>query len=272
MQRRKVKCVVNKTKALLVPGKAAARDSPSMPASAEAEDKFDGGVDPPRACFEKLEARAKRPGAQGRLRVSDVPNDTAALEAKVDAFVADLVAGGRLRPSRQTSVRPARTQVRPTARRRRFLGCHVQGARQETSSVRPRVPPESQRQVRRRTGSCERVLREARGQGDKARRQASPDLSALSNDTAAVEAKIDAFVADIVATLSSCRTAAHAVGDAGGARDRPRLRQRCRSPALRSFEPGFACGAQLRVHELQLRMPVPGPLHGGCNQSEVDPR
>jgi hypothetical protein len=50
----------------------------------KAKDKFDGGANPAKGCFAKLEA--KFPGA-GCLTTGD----TAALEAKVDAFVDDVV-------------------------------------------------------------------------------------------------------------------------------------------------------------------------------------
>jgi hypothetical protein len=52
----------------------------------KAKDKFDGGLNPAKGCFAKLEAKFP-PGPGGCLTI----NDTAALEAKVDAFVDDVV-------------------------------------------------------------------------------------------------------------------------------------------------------------------------------------
>src|SRR4030095_16351180 len=51
------------------------------------EDKFDGAADPTKGCFEKLEAK------QDVLKpetICPTLDDTAAMEAKVDAFVADV--------------------------------------------------------------------------------------------------------------------------------------------------------------------------------------
>jgi hypothetical protein len=50
---------------------------------AKCEDKFDGGADPLKGCFEKLENKFPNDCLTN--------NDTAALEAKVDAFVLDVV-------------------------------------------------------------------------------------------------------------------------------------------------------------------------------------
>ncbi len=81
----KKKCVSKKTKALLkCHAKAEKKGLVVDPVCIQkAHDKFDGGADPTKGCFEKLENK--------------VPNDcvtfddTAAAEAKVDAFVFDVV-------------------------------------------------------------------------------------------------------------------------------------------------------------------------------------
>jgi len=81
----KKKCVANKVKARLgCYGKNATKPDPVAFAACmqKAKDKFDGGIDPTKGCFAKLEAK--------------VPNDclttgdSAALEAKVDAFALDV--------------------------------------------------------------------------------------------------------------------------------------------------------------------------------------
>src|SRR5690349_17091556 len=75
----KVKCVVNKTKALLgCHGKAASKGLTVDPAClAKAKAKFDGGVDPAKGCFEKLEAKGEKAGAKPDA-VCPTSNDTAA--------------------------------------------------------------------------------------------------------------------------------------------------------------------------------------------------
>jgi len=81
----KKKCVANKVKAILgCKGKNATKPDPVALAACiqKAQDKYSGGVDPTKGCFAKLEAK--------------VPNDclttgdSAALEAKVDAFADDV--------------------------------------------------------------------------------------------------------------------------------------------------------------------------------------
>ena len=78
----KKKCVATKVKAILgCYGKAASAGLPVDPACIQkAQDKFDGGADPTKGCFAKLEAKPPC------LTTSDI----AALEAKVDAFSLDV--------------------------------------------------------------------------------------------------------------------------------------------------------------------------------------
>jgi hypothetical protein len=79
----KKKCVANKVKAILgCYGKNATKpDAVAFAACiAKGQAKFDGGVDPTKGCFAKLEAK---PGCI-------TTGDTAALEAKVDAFATDV--------------------------------------------------------------------------------------------------------------------------------------------------------------------------------------
>ena len=80
----KKKCVATKVKGLLgCYGKAAKKGEAVDPACvAKAQDKFDGGADPAKGCFEKLEAKYD-PSSATPCRTFD---DTAAVEATVDAF------------------------------------------------------------------------------------------------------------------------------------------------------------------------------------------
>jgi hypothetical protein len=76
-------CVAKKAQALLkCHAKAEKKGEAVDPLCVQkAKDKFDGGADPTKGCFEKLEAKG------GCFTY----NDTAALEAKIDAFVQDVV-------------------------------------------------------------------------------------------------------------------------------------------------------------------------------------
>jgi len=86
----KKNCVRNKVKALLkCHAKAEKKGLPLDPSCVQkAEDKFDGGFDPQKGCFEKLE---QKEDLAKPATVCPTHDDTAALEAKVDAFVLDAV-------------------------------------------------------------------------------------------------------------------------------------------------------------------------------------
>jgi hypothetical protein len=79
----KKKCVLKKAAALLKCHEKAVKDGLPLDAACtqKAKDKFDGGTAPSKGCFEKLEAKG------GCLTL----DDTAALEAKVDSFVQDVL-------------------------------------------------------------------------------------------------------------------------------------------------------------------------------------
>src|SRR5262245_60539046 len=80
----KVNCVIKKAKAILgCYKKAAATNFVDPTCITKAQDKFDGGAEPTKGCFEKLENKSPN----DCLTV----NDTAALEADIDAFAADIV-------------------------------------------------------------------------------------------------------------------------------------------------------------------------------------
>ena len=79
----KKKCVANKVKAILgCYGKDATKPDPVALAACiqKAQSKFDGGADPTKGCFAKLELKPP----------CLTTGDTAALEAKVDAFALDV--------------------------------------------------------------------------------------------------------------------------------------------------------------------------------------
>ncbi len=82
----KLKCVSKKDKCILgVHTKAAKTGLPPDPAKLQkCIDKFDGGADPLKGCIEKLETKNDGP--------CQTFDDTAALEAKIDAFDADVLA------------------------------------------------------------------------------------------------------------------------------------------------------------------------------------
>ena len=81
----KKKCVSKKMKALLKCHSKAEKKGVVLDALCvqKAHDKFDGGADPTKGCFEKLEAKNDGP--------CQTFDDTAALEGKVDAYVNDVV-------------------------------------------------------------------------------------------------------------------------------------------------------------------------------------
>lgn len=123
----KKKCVAKKAAALL---KCHAKNekppglTPALFATClqKAKDKFDGGANPAKGCFAKLEA--KFPGA-GCLTTGD----TAPLEAKVDAFVDDVVC--ELDPGSGTCPAPTPTAPNPTPTP---TGCVPNGQSCATSS------------------------------------------------------------------------------------------------------------------------------------------
>ncbi len=157
----KVKCVVNKTKALLgCHGKAAGKGSTVDAVCVQkAKAKFEGGTKP--GCFEKLEAKGEKAGAKPDA-VCPTSNDTAALEAKVDAFVADLVADLDTAAAANKCV-AGKTKCAAT-KTGGAPWLPGQGPRQGHRGRRC-VPCESEEQVRWRRRAGEGVLRETRSQG-----------------------------------------------------------------------------------------------------------
>ncbi len=102
----KLKCVSKKNKCKLgVYAKGFKKGLPPDPAKLQkCEDKFDGGTDPTKGCFEKAEAKV--PPTCVTL------DDTAAHEAKVDAEVNDVLS--ELNPRSRRRRRPRRQPRHPT--------------------------------------------------------------------------------------------------------------------------------------------------------------
>src|SRR5438552_12746586 len=90
----------------------------------KAKDKFDGGTDPTKGCFAKLEIKF----SGGCLTI----NDTVALEAKVDAFVDDVVCeldagAGRCPATPTPAATPTPTPTLPPAAAAPPSGCLPNG-------------------------------------------------------------------------------------------------------------------------------------------------
>ncbi len=194
----KVKCVVNKTKALLgCQGKAAGKGLTVDPACVQkAKAKFDGGADPAKGCFEKLEAKGEKPGAKPDL-VCPTSNDTAALEAKVDAFVADLVA--EVDTAAAANKCAAGKEKCATTKAGALLGCHAK-ALGKGISVDPACIQKAKGKFDGGADPTKGCFEKLEAKGEKA--GAKPEVVCpTSNDTATIEAKIDAFVDDVVCEL-----------------------------------------------------------------------
>ncbi len=114
----KKKCVAKKLLGLLKCHGAAAKKGVLDPTClAKVRAKFDGGADPAKACFAKLEAKG------GCL----TEHDTAALETRVDESVAGLVAAlDPAAPSGASANKCLAAKLKCVAgRNAAFLGCHV---------------------------------------------------------------------------------------------------------------------------------------------------
>ncbi len=194
----KVKCVVNKTKALLgCHGKAAGKGLTVDAACVQkAKTKFDGGTEPAKGCFEKLEAKGEKAGAKPDA-VCPTSNDTAALEAKVDAFVADLVADLDTTVAANKCVAG---KVKCAATKAgALLGCQGK-ALGKSIAVDAACLAKAKSKFDGGAEPAKGCFEKLEAKGEKA--GAKPVVVCpTSNDTAAIEAAIDAFVADVVCDL-----------------------------------------------------------------------
>ncbi len=189
----KKKCVAKKTAALLkchvhseTPGMSpdpAVRDQCLQ----TAREKFDGGPDPSRGCFAKLEAKF----SGSCLTVGD----TTPLENKADAFVTDVVT--ELDPSYPLVVQnecAARKKKCVSKKTVALLKCQAKNEKP------PGIPPEI----------LARCLQKAKDKFDGgavpskgcfARLEAEFPFCQTTGDTVSLENKVDAFVNDVVCEL-----------------------------------------------------------------------
>ena len=180
----KEKCVSKKTTALLsCHYKAEIKGFLDPICLQRAKDKFDGGADPTRSCFAKLEAKY----------TCYTTGDTAALEAKVDAFVVDVVQ--ELDPAS-----PPPTINRCSAFKKKcvskkaasLLTCYSKGAARG-QIVEPVCITKAQTKF---DGGA------VPAKGCFAKLEAKYGAACLTTgDTAALEAKVDAFVLDVASEL-----------------------------------------------------------------------
>ena len=201
----KAKCVVNKTKALLgCYGKAAGKGlTVDAACVAKAKAKFDGGAEPAKGCFEKLEAKGEKAGAKPEV-VCPTTNDTAAIEAKVDAFVADLVADLDTVAGANKCV--AGKLKCATNKNGALLGCQSK-AFGKAITVDPACVAKAKSKFDGGADPAKGCFEKLEIKGEKA--GAKPEVVCpTTNDTAAIEATIDAFVADIACQLepAGCAT------------------------------------------------------------------
>jgi hypothetical protein len=176
-------CVAKKAKALLkCHAKAEKKGEPlDFLCIQKAEDKFDGGADPTKGCFEKLEAKG------GCLTL----DDTAALEAKVDAFVLDVVTSvDPGYPAAVLNLCSAKKKGCIAKKTQALLKCHAK-AEKKGVFVDPLC-------VQKAEDKFDGGADPTKGCFEKL--EAKPPCLTL-DDTAALEAKIDAFVQDVVCEL-----------------------------------------------------------------------
>jgi hypothetical protein len=194
----KVKCVVNKTKALLgCHGKAAGKGlTVDAACIAKAKAKFDGGADPAKGCFEKLEAKGEKAGAKPNV-VCPTSDDTAAIEAKVDAFVDDLVTDLDTVVDANKCV--AGKIKCATTKNGALLGCYGKAFGKDIA-LDPTCVGKAESKFDGGATPAKGCFEKLEAKGEKAGAKPSV-VCPTSDDTAAIEAKIDAFVADIACDL-----------------------------------------------------------------------
>ncbi len=147
-------------------------------------DKFDGGDDPAKGCFARLEARDDNCLTFG---------DTTALEAKVDAFVLDVVQ--ELDPAFPTPVRnkcSAGKKKCVSDKTKALLKCHAKAERKGVV-----LDPVC---IQKAENKFDGGSKPSAGCFEK-RETKNDGPCPTFDDTAAFEAKVDAFVSDVVAEL-----------------------------------------------------------------------
>jgi hypothetical protein len=173
----KTKCVIKKVKALLgchskAEGKGIAVDPLCV---GKAEDKFDGGLDPTKGCFAKLEAKPP----------CLTTGDTASMEAAIDAFVLDVVQ--ELDPGYPAPVLnkcSAGKKKNTGGKLAGKLGCIAKAFGKAPGTVDPACLLKAETKFSTAWGKLE----------------AKPPCL-TTGDAAALEAKVDAFMNDVINAL-----------------------------------------------------------------------
>ncbi len=188
----KTKCVAGRVAGLLKCHQTA--ETPGKPADPNAKGcvdkvvaKFDGGADPAKGCFEKLEGKA------GNDCITF--DDTAAIEAAVDACVLQLVAAVDPPPLTQSKCGPAK---------KKCIAGKVAGLLKcQTLAQTPGKPedPNAKGCVDKAKAKFDGGADPAKGCFEKLEGKTPNDCETL-DDTAAVETLIDQCVAQIVASLN----------------------------------------------------------------------
>lgn len=149
------------------------------------EDKFDGGVDPAKGCFAKLEAKNDGPCL--------TTSDTAPLEAKVDAFVVDVIQEvDPFYPAVVMNSCSAGKKKCVSKKMKALLKCHEKAVKKGLALD---------------TNCITKAKNKFDGGADPAKgcfeKLESAGGCSTLDDTAALEAKVDAFVDDVVCELQS---------------------------------------------------------------------
>jgi hypothetical protein len=155
----------------------------------KAEDKFDGGANPAKGCFEKIENK-QDPLKPETLCLTE--DDTAAAEAKIDAFVLDVVT--ELDPWYPAAVLNMCSSAKKkcvSKKAKALLKCHAK-AEKKGVALDPTC-------VQKAHDKFDGGAEPAKGCFEKLETTKPPCFT--NDDTAALEAKVDAFVNDVVSEL-----------------------------------------------------------------------
>ncbi len=154
------------------------------------EDKFDGAADPAKGCFEKLEGKQDLAKPETLCPTLD---DTAALEAKVDAFVAD--AQEELDPGSVIELNPCTAAKLKCVRKKNKCKLNVYA-----KAFKKGLPPDAVK-LQKCEDKFDGAADPAKGCFEKAEAKV-PFTCVTVDDTAAFEAKVDAEVNDVLAELN----------------------------------------------------------------------
>jgi hypothetical protein len=202
----KVKCVDKKQDCLLKEHSKAEKEGVPVDDAKVQEklqkciDKFDGGTKgPEKGCIGKLEGKQKQDKPDTRCTVTD---DLAALEAKVDAFVLDVVS--EIDPSFPAVQPPNKCNPGKKKCVSKKVSCKLKA---RADAVKKGVPVDGaklQKCIDKFDGGTKGPEKGCIGKLEGKQKQDKPDtLCTVTDDLAALEAKADAFVADIVSEITS---------------------------------------------------------------------